>query len=183
MHSKFKIHFCWIPSHVGIIRNEIVDAAAKESSCDPNLDIILNRIPHLDMKRPIKDYILKKWQGRWASPGLKNNKKYRNIRPSVAFWSSSYQNNRRNEKILSRLRIGHSRVTHSFLFDGSDPPECEHCMVPLTIEHILVNCILYEDKRRFYQLHRKSIGSILGDELDVENLMSFLKDIELYFKL
>ena len=183
LHSKFKIHFCWIPSHVGIRRNEVVDAAAKDASYDPDLSVNPSKIPHLDMKKPIRDYILKKWQERWTSPLLKNNKKYLKIRPSVAFWSSSYQNNRRNEKILTRLRIGHSRVTHSFLFEDSSPPECEHCMAPLTIEHILVDCILHEDKRRFYQLHGKSIKVILGDDVDIENLMSFLKDTEFYLKL
>ena len=149
----------------------------------PDLSISLSRIPHSDMKKPIRDYILKKWQERWTSPLLKNNKKYLKIRPSVAFWSSSYQCNRRNEKILTRLRIGHSRVTHSFLFDGSGPPECEHCNVPLTVEHILVFCKLYEDERRVYELHGKGIGTILGDDVDIENLINFLKDIELYFKL
>ena len=183
LHSKFKIHFCWIPSHVGIQQNEIVDNAARDAASDQDLAITRNRIPHLDLKEPIRKYILDKWQRRWTSPLLKNNKKYRKIRPSVARWSFLSQSNRRTERILSRLRIGHSRVTHSFLLEGSSPPECEHCQVLLSVEHILVDCTAFHSERVLYHLNGKSIELILGEDCDVEDIMNFLKDIEFYYKI
>ena len=182
-HSKYKIHFCWIPSHVGIQQNELVDIAAKSASRDPDLHITRNKVPHVDMKKPIHEYIINKWQERWMSPHLKNNKKYRRIRPSVSLWSSSYQNNRRTEKILTRLRIGHTRVTHSFLFEGATPPVCEHCQMQLTVEHILVHCTLLQEKRRFYHMDGKQIEEILGEDSKIEDVISFLKDTDFYYKL
>ena len=109
--------------------------------------------------------------------------KYKKIRPSVAFWSSSYQDSRRYEKMLTRLRIGHSRVTHNFIFEGSSPPECEHCGVPLTVEHILVDCSHLQEKRSLYHLHGKPLEIILGDDANVDNIMNFLKDADLFHQI
>ena len=90
LHIKFKkIHFCWIPSHVGIHQNEVVDQEAKEAVKLPSINI--NFIPTIDMKGPIKQYILCKWHRQWNSPQLLTNLKYRNIRSSVETWSSSFQ--------------------------------------------------------------------------------------------
>ena len=168
---------------MGIQQNEFVDLAAKSASRDPDLCISKSKVPHVDMKKPIRDYTMQKWQERWTSPDLRNNRKYRKIRPSVSFWSSSFQKNRRTERILTRLRIGHTRVTHSFLFEGTTPPECEHCQVQLTVEHILVHCTFLQEKRCLYHMDGKQIEEILGEDCDIEDITSFLKDTGFYFKL
>ena len=182
LHSKYKIHFCWVPSHVGIQQNEIVDSAAKAAASDPDLSITRRQIPHSDMKKPIREYVLSKWQERWTSPLYINNK-YRKIRPSVTPWFSSCQRNRRTERILTRLRIGHSRVTHSFLLEGSSPPLCDDCQVQLTVQHIMVDCSMLNEKRHLYQLDGKSLDALLGEDANVEDIISFLKDADFYFKL
>ena len=61
-----KVRFCWIPSHVVILKNDIVDAAARETTLNSNVDI--RRIPHVVMKSPIKIFILGIWQQKWSSP-------------------------------------------------------------------------------------------------------------------
>jgi hypothetical protein len=45
---------------------------------------------------------------------------------------------RRDE--VTRRRKGHSRLTHSFLLQREDPPECVFCKCPLTVKHILTEC-------------------------------------------
>ena len=78
IHCKFKsVSFCWVPSHVGIKGNEIADREAKNAVL--NGSEIISKVPHMDMKRAIRSYILNKWQERWASPTLANNKKYKAI--------------------------------------------------------------------------------------------------------
>ena len=42
--------------------------------------------------------------------------------------------------IIHRLRIGHTRLTHSYLLSGTDQPECSACHCPLTVKHILIEC-------------------------------------------
>ena len=181
LHMKYKkVHFCWIPSHVGILQNEIVDEAAKEASLASKIDF--KYIPHCDMKRPIKQYINTKWKEKWSSPSLANNKKYKKIRPSVEFWTSSFHTNRKHEKVLTRLRIGHTRLTHGFLFEGSSPPVCDCCQVQLTVEHILVDCKRYDNSRTKYHIDEKSIDILLNEDIDVDNVMNFLKEIGLYYE-
>ena len=182
LHIKFKkVQFCWVPSHVGIQLNELADQEAKEAACLPNISC--NSIPHSDLKAPTKQYINAKWQRRWSSPLLANNLKYKRIRPSVQCWPSSYHPKRRYETILSRLRIGHSRLTHQFLLAGSNPPVCAYCQVTLTVEHILVDCPNYRLQRSRFGLLGKGIEAILGEYVEVENLMNFLKKIDVFYEI
>ena len=45
--------------------------------------------------------------------------------------------NREWEKGLTRLRIGHSNLTHGFLMERGHQPFCDDCLVHLTIKLIL----------------------------------------------
>ena len=132
------------------------------------------------MKRPIKSYILRKWQERWSSPLLVNNKKYREIRSSIATWNSSYNANRRTEVILSRLRIGHTRLTHQFILEGGNPPVCDQCDEVLTVKHLLLSCSKFHQQRLKYHLCGKTAVDILGDEADVDALIGFLRETSLF---
>ena len=182
LHIKFKkVQFCWVPSHVGIQLNELADEEAKEAAHLPS--ITSKDIPHVDLKAPTKKYINAKWQRRWSSPLLANNLKYKKIRPYVQCWPSSFHPIRRYETILSRLRIGHCRLTHQFLLAGSNPPVCAYCQVTLTVEHILVDCPQYRPQRSRFSLQDKEIQIILGDDVEVENLMNFLKEIEVFYEI
>ena len=183
LHIRFKkVQFCWVPSHVGIQENEVADQEAKEASLLPR--ITHKTLPHGDLKPLIKKYIVDKWQRRWNSSLLPNNLKYKKIRESVQCWPSSFHPNRRYEIILSRLRIGHCKLTHQFLMEGGTPPVCDSCRgVVLTVEHILVECPKYRPQRIKFGLQGQSLKILLGDSLDVELLMEFLKEINIFYEI
>ena len=42
---------------------------------------------------------------------------------------------------LTRARIGHSHLTHAYLFALETPPQCMSCNYTLTIKHILLECV------------------------------------------
>jgi len=46
---------------------------------------------------------------------------------------------------VNRLRIGRTRLTHSYLLAGGDQPECVTCQCPLTVKHILIECTDFRD--------------------------------------
>ena len=175
---KKSVCFCWVPAHVGIHGNERADKEAKVACTSSDYEI--KKVPHYDMRRPIKSYILQKWQKRWSSPLLGNNKKYKEIRNSIECWSSSFNPNRKIEIVLTRLRIGHTRLTHQFILEGGDPPVCDNCATTLSVKHILVGCPMFSRQRLKYNLDGKTINEILGDEADVDALVCFLQEIAIF---
>ena len=54
---------------------------------------------------------------------------------------------RHDTVLLNRLRIGYTRLTHSYLLSGDDLPECGTCQCALTVKHILVECVDLKDVR------------------------------------
>ena len=171
------VQFCWVPAHSGIQGNEVADREAKDAT---RCKFLIKKIPYCDMRRAIRIYVLNRWQQRWSSPLLGNNKKYKKIREKVSFWESGYNRNRRFEVVLTCLRIGHTRLTHKFILEGSSAPECDHCDGPLSVEHILVHCSRYDHLRRKYHLNGKNICEILNENVDIDNLMGYLQDAKIF---
>ena len=106
------VHFCWIPSHIGIRGNEAADVAAKESLSQ---DIIASQVPYTDLKPHINSFIANKWQERWSS--CPDNKLFK-IKPTLGVWPPGFRNSRKEEVVLSRLRIGHTYFSHSYILRG-----------------------------------------------------------------
>ena len=69
--------YCWVPSHIDIYGNEKVDKNAKESL---NLEESVFKIPYVNFKRFINEYISNKWQTIWN--GAKFDK-LREVEPTV----------------------------------------------------------------------------------------------------
>ena len=139
-------------------------------SADITIDKLL---PYL--KGPIKSFVLGKWQERWASPLFANNKKYKSIRSHINPWYSSFHSTRGIEVILTRLCVG-----HTFILEGKSAPVYAHCDRLLSVEHVLVHCSKFQNQRRKYLLEGKSIGAILGGDVDVGILVDHLQDIEVF---
>ena len=57
-----EIALCWIPSHIGIQGNEMVDKQAKTSL---SLEPTSSKIPFSNFKPSINKYILEEWQTSW----------------------------------------------------------------------------------------------------------------------
>ncbi len=161
-HQK-TIILCWIPSHIGIPGNEAADKAAKRAL---ELPITELSIHYEDYKFHIKNYIDRLWQRRWdACAGNKLNK----VEPVLGDRRSPGQLSRREERVLSRLRIGHTRLTHSFLMSGEDVPRCVACDCNLTVEHILIECGDFTEVRQRYY--------------DAENVQQLFQEISVTFGL
>ena len=46
----------------------------------------------------------------------------------------------RKEVVLARLCLGHTRVTHSYLLQGEEQPQCVGCDASFTEHHFLLEC-------------------------------------------
>ncbi|KAG1696611.1 RNA-directed DNA polymerase from mobile element jockey [Nymphon striatum] len=137
--------FCWLPSHVGISGNEKADLAAKSAL---SLPVDPQFIYFHDFYMYIFKHTLSIWQSKWD--GEINNKLHA-IKPKLGEWALSYRKSRKEESILCRLRVGHTYLTHSFLLRNEAQPVCGRCQQPLTVRHVLVDCVALTSVRsRFY---------------------------------
>ena len=166
--------FCWVPGHAAIRGNIKADAAAKAA-----LDkyVTQMKLPYTDLKQGINVYIRRLWQIAWD---LQIDNKLHSIRPRVGTNVLPCLS-RREEVVLSRLRIGHTFLTHCFLLKSEPRPECVPCQCPLTVKHLLLEC---EDtalvRDRYFQ------ANTLRELFDNEShgtVLDFLREVQLYDKM
>ena len=91
------------------------------------------------------------------------------------------RNIRRDSVLLNRLRIGHTRLTHSFLLSGDDLLECGTCQCPLTVKHILVECVDLKDVRNKHFV--ASSTKDLFDTIEAHKIIDFIKETLFYKQL
>jgi len=58
--------------------------------------------------------------------------------------STAFHLGRRDAVTLRRLRIGHTRFSHSYLLNRVDQPRCTYCDCALTVVHMLLECPHYQ---------------------------------------
>ena len=123
--SSTSITFLWIPGHIDLKDHDAVDFAAKQSLQSPNITDP-SPSPLHDLKAHYRSLIRSSWHDFWSS--LPSNK-LQSIKEVPISQSCSF---RREEVILARLRIGHTRLTHSFLYLRLSPLSGLYCIIPTT---------------------------------------------------
>ena len=133
--------YCWIPSYIGVRGNHRADAAAKSA-----LDLIPDKYntPYADLKPQINNFLHKKWQQRW---NRNSNNKLFQVKPFLGEWRPAFRKSRKEQVIITRLRIGHSRLSHSFILKQEQQPQCSTCQTPCTIKHVLLECKVFNNTR------------------------------------
>ena len=167
-----EILICWLPSHVDITGNEAADRKAKESL---KLNMSTFEVPFNNFKPLINTYILSEWQKSWDTATFN---KLHAIKPVIRNNSSAIRNIRRDDVVITRLRIGHTRFTHSYLLNREEQPFCIVCNQNITVNHILTD--FSEDRNRYFQV--TDLKQLFQD-VYVDSILSFLKDINLFNKL
>ena len=114
----------------------MVDKQAKTSL---TLEPTSFKIPFSNFKPSINKYILEEWQTSWNN-SIGN--KLLDIKPTIGEHQSVVRNIRKEEVVLAQLRLGHTRVTHSYLhvLIGEEQPQCVGCDAPFTVRHFLLGC-------------------------------------------
>ena len=165
----------WIPSHIGIHGNTVVDREAKNALDDPVSNC---SIPYTDFKPFIVKYILKRWQDSWEQ---QIDNKLHEMHSLVGKTPCSYGQNQKEQVVLTRCRIGHSRLTHSYLLNNEERPECIPCNSNFSLKHVLIDCVDVADVRQtFYNANSlsNSFTNVAGD-----TILQFIKEINLYTKI
>ena len=152
-----------------------LDKKAKESL---HLEETVFKIPFNNFKPFINKYVFDKWQTIWNEASFN---KLKEIEPIVNNHRSSPKLSRREEIVLARLRIGHTRITHSYLFNREDQPYCFGCNTPFTVRHLLLDCADFAIERR--SLFRSNNLKDLFRDVSAGDILSFLKNVNLFNKI
>ena len=180
IHSRYKksVCFCWVPAHVGICGNERADAGAKRAVTSQ--DYCSRSTPHTDLRVPVRRIVRGKWQSRFDS--LPANK-LRTIKPELIPVFPQCSRDVRLQRVVTRLRIGHTRLTHGHLLAGDPMPLCTDCRIPLTVRHLLVECPALEAIRQRHGLANQPMAELLGSRTDPEGLRGFLVEVGVFYNL
>jgi len=68
------------------------------------------------------------------------------------------------------LRIGHTRLTHSYLIEHTDPPKCTHCNHLLSVTHILTECTSWSNTTSVLFLY----GQNIFNHTPSQNILNFI---------
>ena len=126
--------FTWIPSHIYIHGNIVVDREAKYAFGNPVSNC---SIPYTDFKPFIMTYILKRWKDCWDQH---IHNKLHEIHYIVGNTSCSYGHNRKEQVVFTRCCIAHGRLAHSYLLNNDQRPECNS---NYSIKHFLIDFIQF----------------------------------------
>ena len=174
-----KVYFCKVPSHVGIIGNEMADRTANESQNVPGL--YTTYVPQRDYHHSFRKYTMKKWQTYWdhLDDGVEEDRrnKLKIVKPNVKPWNNIPGRNRKYETKITRLRIGHTRLTNSYHMSRGRPPECIYCGTsPLTTKHLLIECRATKNIRDRLKLP-SDLQRLLGEKCPVTSLIKYLIEL------
>ena len=91
---------------------------------------------------------------------------------------------RRDEVVIHRLRIGHTRLTTAYKMEGrKDPDPCNFCGdgSPLTVRHLLLECtnFLYERRDHYEAADLEDLFT----RYPPKSVIDFLKEVNLYDRI
>jgi len=116
----------WISSHIGIRGNQHADKAGKSAL---NLSMSAVKCPATDLYPEVASNCQRLWQAEWDR--CVSNKLH-SVKPLLGY-SNLSSLGRQDAVVLGRLRIGHTRLTHSYLLNRQDQPQCLNCDCMLTV--------------------------------------------------
>ena len=174
-----KVSFAWIPGHKGIKGNEFADQQAKQAL--HTFPVANTPIPRKDLQRLVHQRLIGQWQQLWTTEGHYH---LRTFKPKLGQWISGNSLSRRQQVVLTRMRVGHTLFTHSHLFQKLPRPLCPFCdSTNLTVLHILSECLgtLPSCKTA---LARSHAASFLEDsDTSIAALFDFLRQMGLISKI
>ncbi len=145
--------------------NEEADKLAKQAVDDEMVEI---EMPHSikEIKSVIKEKVIKKWQQYWDN---ENKGRHLYAIQKKVGKGRKRGRNRREESIITRLRMGHTGLNKTLHLISKHPTGlCEKCGQSETVEHVIINCKGYDEER---EVLREEVWKNEGKELTLKNIL------------
>jgi hypothetical protein len=148
---------------IGIKGNGIADEQASFAITNSDTPLI-EQICYDDSKKYNKEIINNKWQYIWSKQSTKLNE----IKRDAYRWHNPNLK-RKEETLIHKLRIRHTRITRSFLMAKEDLPICTPCGIKLSVKQIIVECLKYNQDMIGHKISHNldaAIGPIYQNNID-----------------
>ena len=140
------VAFQWIPAHCGVMGNEEADAEAKTALHNaPEVCIAFSRT---DTNVLLRQVMRNSTLEHWKKPE-RQHKRLHKWDPEMKF-RMPHKLKRKMTCMIHRIRLGVAFTRHyAHLIGCSDAgPDCGHCQIPETLEHIFCACPAYARERQ-----------------------------------
>ena len=165
LNQKQEVHIQWIPSHKGILGNELADKAAKNAILYPFLNQdtpnLKERVNEIKTKQP------EVWQKMWENQINVTNKgrALYSVKNKIGHWPWAENKNRRLGISITRLRLGHAGLNQiKHRFGITHDPLCQ-CGELESIQHYLLECPNFETHRQSFRQKLMNLSQDLNFDL------------------
>ena len=139
-----------------------------------SLSITNLKIPHSNFISNIHQYVMNICLSVWEKQS--ENKLYA-LKPNFNSKCSFLNLNKHDQTKITRCRIGHTRLTYTYLLNNEQPPFCVSCDEPFTVKHFLISRIDFHHIRTKY-FNAKTVKGRFNVS-SVDKIINFLKEINL----
>ena len=146
----------WVPAHLGIQGNEKADKNTKEAVRKEEVEMKV-KLSKAEGKSLVLKEIINQWNQYWKDQ-VKGRHLFK-IQSTVG-GVGCCGGNRAEQVIISRLRIGHSRLNNTLSIIGKHPTGRCSCGERETVEHVMVECHGYDREREelYIGLQKARVG-------------------------
>ncbi|XP_050547338.1 uncharacterized protein LOC126909023 [Daktulosphaira vitifoliae] len=155
--------------------NEKADLVAREAVNNP-LTEIRTYSSLIDIHRNVSTFCTNVWESEWRRTP---NNKLREIKNTTEYWPKPHTSNRKDEVVINRLRIDHSKMSHGHLMCREDPAMCQTCGEPLTVKHLLIQCRDHVDARKRLEMPDNLFEALSPTHDNTIKIIAFLKQIDM----